>query len=207
MTSPFTARQAGLASIVAAALMVVSQVSQLVLPLTMPESFWIATQSVRMGLAFLAMFALLLALTGLYSRQVPVAGGLGLVGYLVAFLGTMLVAGDWWYEAFIGPALREQAPEVLTTAPSASIIIGAAITSVTFAAGWAIFGLATVRAGVWPQRMAVLMTVGGVAGVLTLIAPFQLPLAFAVGWMGWWLVGADARLNVAAQAQAYDTPT
>ena len=207
MTSPFTARQAGLASIVAAALMVVSQVSQLVLPLTMPESFWIATQSLRMGLAFLAMFALLLALTGLYSRQVRGAGGLGLVGYLVAFLGTMLVAGDWWYEAFIGPALREQAPEVLTTAPSASIIIGAAITSVTFAAGWAIFGLATVRAGVFPRRMAVLMTVGGVAGVLTLIAPFQLPLAFAVGWMGWWLVGADARLNVAAQAQGYDTPT
>ena len=150
MTSPFTARQAGLASLVAAGLIVVSQVSQLVLPLTMPESFWIATQSLRMGLALLAMFALLLALTGLYSRQVPEAGRLGLVGYLVAFLGTMLVAGNWWYEAFIGPALREQAPELLTTAPSGSIIIGAAITSLTFAAGWVIFGLASVRAGVFP---------------------------------------------------------
>ena len=94
MTSPFTARQAGLASLVAAGLIVVSQVSQLVLPLTMPESFWIATQSLRMGLALLAMFALLLALTGLYATQVPEAGALGLVGYLVAFLGTMLVAGN-----------------------------------------------------------------------------------------------------------------
>ena len=200
MTSPFTARQAGLASIVAAGLMVISQVSQLVLPLTMPESFWIATQSLRMGLALLAMFALLLALTGLFARQVPDAGGLGRIGYLVAFLGTMLVAGNWWYEAFIGPALREQAPELLTTAPSGSIIVGAAITTVTFAAGWLIFGLASVRAGVFPRRVAVLMTVGGVAGVLTLIAPLQVPLAFAVGWMGSWLVSFDILQNSTSQS-------
>jgi hypothetical protein len=207
MTSPFTARQAGLVSIVAAGLILVSQVSQLVLPLTMPESFWIATQSLRMGLAFLAMFALLLALTGLYARQVPTSGTLGLVGYLVAFLGTMLVAGNWWYEAFIGPTLREEAPELLTTAPSSSILLAAAITSVIFAAGWVTFGLATVRAGVFPRRMAVLMTVGGVAGVLTLIAPFQLPLAFAVGWMGSWLVRSDAPSNLIARSRAYDAST
>jgi hypothetical protein len=187
MTSPFTARQAGLASTVAAGLILISQVVQLVLPLTMPESFWIATQSLRFGLALLAMFALLLALTGLYARQVPAAGMLGLVGYLVAFLGTMLVAGNWWYEAFIGPALREQAPEILTTAPGGSILLGAAVTSVTFAAGWVAFGLASLRAGVFPRRPAVLMTVAGVAGVLTLISPFQVPLAIAVGWMGVWL--------------------
>jgi hypothetical protein len=207
MTSPFTARQAGLASLAAAVLIVVSQVSQLVLPLTMPESFWIATQSLRMGLAFLAMFTLLLALTGLYARQVPGSGRLGLVGYLVAFLGTMLVAGNWWYEAFIGPTLREEAPELLTTAPGSSILLAAAITSVTFAAGWVMFGLASLQAGVFPRRMAVLMTVAGLAGALTLISPFQIPLAFAVGWMGSWLVGSDARSDLTAQSQAYDGPT
>jgi hypothetical protein len=198
MTSPFTARQAGLASIVAAALILVSQISQLVLPLTMPESFWIATQSLRMGLAFLAMFALLLALTGLYARQVPEAGKLGLVGYLAAFLGTLLVAGNWWYEAFIGPVLRDEAPELLATAPSRSILIGAALTSVTFAVGWVTFGLASFRAGVFPRRTAVLMTVAGVAGALTLISPFQIPLALAVGWMGLWLVRTDPRENPTA---------
>jgi hypothetical protein len=193
MTSPFTARQAGLASIAATGLILISQVSQLLLPLTMPESFWIATQSLRMGLALLAMFALLLALTGLYARQVPESGKLGLVGYLVAFLGTMLVAGDWWYDAFIGPALRERAPEILTTAPGGSILIGAALTGLTFAAGWVTFGLASFRAGVFPRRAAVLMAVAGVAGVLTLISPFQIPLALAVGWMGLWLVRSGTR--------------
>lgn len=80
MSSPFTARQAGVAAIAAAGLILISQASQLVLPLTMPESFWIATQTLRMGLALLAMFVLLLALTGLYAGQAPAAGNLGLVG-------------------------------------------------------------------------------------------------------------------------------
>ena len=70
---------------------------------------------------------------------------------------------------------------------------------VTFAAGWVIFGFASVRAGVFPRRMAVLMTIGGVAGVLTLIAPLQLPLAFAVGWMGSWLVRSDILQNSTSQ--------
>jgi hypothetical protein len=124
MSSPLTARQAGLASLGAAGLILVSQISQLLLPMTMPESFWIATQSLRMGLALVAMFALLLALTGLYSRESPAAGRLGLFGYLTALLGTLLVAGNWWYEAFIGPVLRQQAPEVLRTAISGSILVG-----------------------------------------------------------------------------------
>jgi hypothetical protein len=71
----------------------------------------------------------------------------------------MLVSGNWWNEAFIGPALREQAPELLTTAPGGSILIGSAIMSVTFAAGWVTFGLASVRAGVFPRR-TVLVTSG-----------------------------------------------
>jgi hypothetical protein len=188
MSSPFTAQQAALAGIAAAALILVSQVLQLVLPMTVPESFWDATQSLRMGLALLAMFVLLLALTGFHARQASAAGRLGLVGYVAASLGTLLVAGDWWYEAFIGPVLLEQAPELLATAPSGSILIGAGLTFGIFAAGWVTFGLATVRAGVFPRPAALLLTVSGVAGILALISPFQIPLALAVGWMGLWLV-------------------
>ena len=151
MTSPFTAHQAGIASIIAAILMLASQITQLVLPLTLPESFWITTQSLRMGLAFAAMFALLVALTGLYARQAHSTGRLGLIAYLTASLGTLLVAGDWWYEAFVGPALRAQAPELLATAPAGSILIGAILTTVSFAAGWLLFGLVSFRAAVLPR--------------------------------------------------------
>ena len=115
------------------------------------------------------------------------------VGYLAAFLGPLLVAGNWWYEAFIGPPLREQAPELLATAPSGTILFGAVLTGVIFAAGWVTFGVATLRAGVFPRGAAVLLTVAGVAGVLALISPFQVPLALAVGWLGLWLVRSEAR--------------
>ena len=205
MASPFTARQAGIASLVAAALILVSQVSQLVLPMVISESFWIATQTLRVGLSLVAMFALLIALTGIYAQQASATGKLGLVGYLTASLGTVLVAGDWWYEAFIGPMLRQQAPELLKTAISGSILIGAALTFVIFAAGWVIFALATLRAGVAPRGAAVLMVLGGIAGILTLISPFQVPLALAVGWMGLWLVRSDSRQNQPARSAATAT--
>ena len=205
MASPFTARQAGIASLVAAALILVSQVSQLVLPMVISESFWIATQTLRVGLALVAMFALLIALTGIYAQQASATGKLGLVGYLTASLGTLLVAGDWWYEAFIGPMLRQQAPELLNTGISGSILIGAALTFVIFAAGWVIFALASFRAGVAPRGAAVLMLLGGIAGILTLISPFQVPLALAVGWMGLWLVRSDSRENQPARSAATAT--
>ena len=51
-----------------------------------------------------------------------------------------------------------------------------------------LFGIATYRAGVFPRGAAVLTVLGGIAGILALSAPFQIPLAVAVGWMGWSLV-------------------
>jgi hypothetical protein len=202
MTSPLTARQAGIASIIAAILILCSQISQVGLPLVFPESFWIATQSLRMGLALAAMFALLVALTGLYAREAHATGRLALIGYLTAFLGTLLVAGDWWYEAIIGPGLRAEAPELLATAPTGLILIGAAITTITFGVGWLLFGLASVRAGVLPRSGTLLMTVGGVVGILALIAPFQVPLGAAVGWLGIWLVGTAGQ-----QDQSHGVPS
>jgi hypothetical protein len=202
MSSPSIARQAGLLSIVAAVLILVSQVSQLIIPMAMPESFWIATHTLRMGFALVAMFALLLALIGLYSRQESVVGRIGLVGYLVALLGTTLVAGDWWYEAFIVPVLRDQAPALLATAPSGSIVVGAAVTVGTFAVGWLIFGLASARAQILPRSAAILMIVASIPAILALVAPFQVPLAVAVGWIGVSLVRSDARETLAARSAA-----
>src|SRR5687768_4177697 len=81
MSGTFTARQAGVMSLAAAALVLISQTSQLVFPLILPESFWIASQSFRMGGALIALFVLLLALTSLYVRQAPAIGRLGFIGY------------------------------------------------------------------------------------------------------------------------------
>ncbi len=181
-------RLAGIASVTAAVLMLTNQLSQLAFALTMSESMAIATHSLRWGLALVATFALLIALTGLYARQATAAGRLGLVGFLVAALGTVLLAGDWWYETFVAPAIRAQAPEILNTAPSGVILIGAALTFVSFALGWVLFGIASYRADVFPRGASILMMIGGITGILALAAPFQVPLALAIGWMGWSLL-------------------
>lgn len=191
VASPFV-RLTGVASVVAAALMLTHQISQLTFAFTMSQPLAAATHSLRYGLSLMAMYALLIALGGLYARQAAAAGRLGLIGYLVAALGTLLIAGDWWYEAFVGPQIAVLAPELLKTAPSGSILIGAAFTFGSFAIGWVIFGIATYRARVFPRGAAILTVIGGVVGILALSAPFQIPLALAVGWMGISLLGAGA---------------
>jgi uncharacterized membrane protein (DUF485 family) len=191
-TSSFV-RLAAIASLVAAGLMLVQQISQLIFALTMSETMAVATHSVRNGLALIAMYALLIALTGLYAQQATAAGRLGLIGYLVAALGTLLIAGDWWYEAFVVPLIASEAPELLRTAVSGSILIGAALTFGSFALGWVLFGIASYRARVFPRGAAGLMVVGGIVGILALSPPFQIPLALAVGWMGWSLLNPVMR--------------
>jgi hypothetical protein len=47
-----------------------------------------------------AFFVLLLGLVGLYTHPSEAAGRLGLLGLLLAFLDTMLLAGELWFEAF-----------------------------------------------------------------------------------------------------------
>ena len=48
-----------------------------------------------------------LGLVGLYARQLEASGLLGLVGFVVAFIGTVLVAGFFWTSAFITPLLSK----------------------------------------------------------------------------------------------------
>ena len=192
------ARRVGLVSMIAAALIIVSQGLNLALGLAMggAPSADSVVHSLRYGLALLAMYCLLLALTGLFLRQANEAGWLGVAGYLVAFLGTLLVAGDWWFESFIAPRIVEVAPEVMTGAITGSLAVGAFLTSGLFGLGWTVFGIATFRANVYPRPAAVVLIIGGAVGVLALNTPYQIPLAIAIGWIGYSLHQADAHRTV-----------
>jgi hypothetical protein len=139
----------------------------------------------------LALYALLLALTGLYVRQTKAVGKLGFVGYLVAFLGTLLVAGDWWYEAFVGPQLatRGLLAELYEVPFSemGSLMVGAFVTFGLFSLGWILFGIATLRGRFFGVGPAILLIVGGAVGVMAGTPGSQIPLAIAIGWMGYLL--------------------
>ena len=192
MTAQSTAHWVGPVSLFAAAMIIVSQGLHLALGLAMgAQPADTVLHSVKYALALIATIALLFALTGLYLRQADAAGRLGLVGYVVAFIGTVLVAGDWWFESFIVPQIAAVAPEVMTGAVTGSMVIGAAATFVLFAVGWTMFGIATFRANVYPRPAAVLLIIGGVVGILALSTPYQVPLAIAIGWIGYSLMQSE----------------
>jgi hypothetical protein len=124
----------------------------------------------------LAAVLLLGGLVGLYARQAQAAGLLGLVGFLVAFLGTALLIGFLWSTAFIVPNLAVEAPTLLGGGPPAAFYPSL----VTFALGWGIFGIVTLRAGIYPRMAAVLLVISAIGNLLPV--PF-LGFVFAVAVM------------------------
>jgi len=143
-------------------------------------------------LTLLAVYLLLVGLVGLYARQAGASGTLGLVGFLVAFVGTMLLAGAWWLEAFAVPYAAEQAPVLVAATPTGRLLAAAVVSFAGFAVGWVLFGVASVRARVFPRDAAILLVVGGGIGVLIAVVPGAgVPLALAVAWMGTWLLRSE----------------
>lgn len=147
--------------------------------------------SVYAGLELLGFALLLLALVGLYERQQNSAATLGLVGFLVAFLGTLLATGDWWFELFATPFYADLAPRAVEADAGGSLLTGGTLTFSLFAVGWVLFGIASFRARVFPRPAAVALIIGGVVGYLAGFPPMQVPLAIAVGWVGYWLYKSD----------------
>ena len=99
-------------------------------------------------------------LVGLYARQSEEAGSLGLVGFLVTFLGMALVVGASWESTFTEPALAQLAPELLAQDPPGWVDFGFTLTYVLASLGWLLFGVATLRAGVYPRAAAILLMGG-----------------------------------------------
>jgi hypothetical protein len=124
-----------------------------------------------------------LGLVGLYARQLEASGPLGLVGFVVAFVGTVLVAGFFWTSAFIAPILAVEAPELLAVRS----LPGFFRSFLVFGFGWLLFGVATLRAGVYPRSAAMLLIVGALLTVIRLPLT-SVVLGAAVAWMGWYVL-------------------
>ena len=182
--SPIT-RRAGMLSVTAAILIILSQIMRLVVGrLLGPDSAATWAHTVTYVLALLGMGTLLLALTALYTREPAALGRLGLIGYVTAFFGTLMVAGDWWFEAFAIPKIAAEAPEFLDLPPSGSALVGVIATVGLYTVGWTLFAVAALRVRAFPRAAALLLFIGGLAGPLALSTPYQVPLAIAIGWIG-----------------------
>jgi hypothetical protein len=76
----------------------------------------------------------------------------------------------------------------VTSAPSTLFALGAICSYLLFAAGWALFGIASLRARVFPAVISVLIVFGGIAGFSALLAPYGIPLGVAVAVLGGWML-------------------
>ena len=128
------------------------------------EAYLTGSNLLSSGLRLLSTILLLWALIGIYGRQSRVAGTFGLWAFVVAFLGTGLVAGNNWAQVFVWPTFAQVAPNLLSTQvmsgqadPSPYLTAGLSLSGPLFFLGLALFGVATFIAGVYPRWIAVLL--------------------------------------------------
>lgn len=103
---------------------------------------------------------ILLGLAALYGAASRRLGRLGVVGFLVTFAGTALLAVSSQF-GFLAPVLAAEAPaalDAIVVYPPVVVFTGFA--GVGFMAGYAILGMAIASASVFPRWPGILIAVG-----------------------------------------------
>ena len=186
MPSSTLVRLGGFAAVGAGVLFVIAELLYLVVGLEGTISVETASSGAFLfqGLLFLLAGILLLGgLVGIYASRSEEMGTLGLVGFLIAFVGSALAVGAFWDVTFVPPALARDAPELLGTDPPPIILVANSASFALLALGWLLLGLTVLRARVYPRVVAVLLMVGAVLAFFPL--PFStVVFGLAVAWMG-----------------------
>lgn len=157
------------------------------------------------GARLLGGTLLVFGLTALYAYQMETAGRLGVVGFVVGMIGTVLLTASAWYQLFVMPAMAAEVPAFTESVRAAEVgqllTLGLLIPILAQVIGWVVFGLATYRARVFPRWVAVALVVGA----LLLFVPVPgIPVVFqlAVASMGFLLF--SGRLETPAQESDAD---
>ncbi|MGH8986035.1 MAG: hypothetical protein ACRDY6_19470 [Acidimicrobiia bacterium] len=132
--------------------------------------------------AFGSAVLLGLGLVGLYLRQEERFGAFGAIGFVIALLGTIAAAGGQWTYVFVVPHFAPAVPEMINES-TGSVLAGFVLSYAVLALGWILFGLATLRAGIFP-RWASLLVVAGAAIAFLPLPSRTLILAIAVAILG-----------------------
>ena len=109
----------------------------------------------------------LLGTTALYAVSAQRTGLLGLTGYLLLFVGMMMIFGLDYYEIFIAPFLAENYPQVITDWGAGDtmgmVAIAFPLSGSLTVVGYALLGWAWKRAGVVPGAIAITLIVTALA--------------------------------------------
>ena len=170
MSASTLTRWSGMAALLGGVLFVIAILVSLLLPLVFFDPNEPPSQGtislfyiLRAFLALSGEALLVLGLVGLYVRQSEATGVVGLISFLLTFFGLVLT---------------------LSSVPWSDLPL-------TF--GWALFGVATLKARIFPRPAAILLLIGAVAtGVVSAL------LGGALGGLGEYVgIGATIVLNAA----------
>lgn len=125
---------------------------------------------------------LAIGLVGLYLHQETRLGGFGAAAFVLALAGTVVAAGGQWTYVFVVPHFAGVTPELVNES-TGSVLAGFVLSYAVLALGWILFGLATLRAAVFPRWAALLIVTGAAIAFLPLPSR-TLVLAIAVGILG-----------------------
>jgi hypothetical protein len=126
-----------------------------------------------------------------HERQGRAAGTFGAVGLCAAIIGALNLGGNMWFEGFAAPWLAEVDPQVFTAEKTTILLIGGLSSYLLLALGWVLFGLASLRARIFPASICLAVTVSGVIGFQAAAPAYGVPLGPAVAVLGGWLIRSD----------------
>jgi hypothetical protein len=154
------------------------------------------------NLAYAAAFSgLAIAACAAYDKQAREAGTFGLVALCAAIIGTVNLGANMWFEGFAVPWLADVVPQVLTVEKTLFWQVGYYSSYLLFAIGWVLFGLASLRARVFPRLISLAIVAGGLIGFLAARPPYGVALGLALLSLGIWMV----RTRSAAAAPSQPT--
>jgi hypothetical protein len=206
MTPSPLSRVAGPIALVAGALVVVTR---LVIALTTPRdaealaAYVLTPTHAINSVASIVAFALLaLALVAGYEREANEAATAGVIAFGAALVGIVFMAGDWWFEAFAVPRMGELVPQLFDTFVGGRLQFGGVSSFVLFGIGWAMFGVASMRARVFPGGLAATILLSGILsgvpiGVVYLSG--QAILGLTIMWLGAWMLRSPVIASAAVE--------
>jgi len=111
----------------------------------------------------------ILGLPGLYFKQIDRAGLLGMIGFIVSFVGFLFLAGIQTFDAFVSPTLAASAAtkSLAGTGTFLPLLAFELLCGLLLIIGPLLFGIATLRAGVLQRWAAIILIVGSVASMIT----------------------------------------
>jgi hypothetical protein len=114
----------------------------------------------------LSSVLVLLGLPGLYGAESVRMGRLGLVGFLVAFTGTALVAVSGNF-GFLAPVLAAKSPQTIDAINAYLPVVAFNVVAFGgFVVGFVLFGMAMVKTATLPRASGMLVAVGAPAQVV-----------------------------------------